>query len=810
MARPSINKAILPAGGLALAVLIGALAPQLLDTLTTSDTTIIDGVAIDGLTNEALDIQRDVNGQTATPDGSDRSNLVDGELNDGTGNQIIQQDQGENNQLGGGIATTQTTGDVASVDTSSTVSTTTENNTTIHDGTLDNRNNEVTTTGVGFVGNAIIQQNTGDNNAIGAAEVLRGHLGDTDEINQTATADATTKNQQGEGGGPLTDDGSNRSNTITRALTDAEGVVIIQQNNGDGNAMSASAAITGVSGGIGTTNQTTSADGLAADMTIDHEGGTRDNEVDGAFGNIYGRATIQQNNGNGNAMNSALGGIGMLGESGTVNQTSSTTDRVHRLHTHDWGSERSNLIVDSFTDAEAVASVQQNNGDGNSLGVSNATSIDLGNVDEAPNDALALAEDGVENTKQNASSSGTSYVANVSANDGATRRNEIIDSFNDYTGIAVVQQNNGDANAIGTATAVAVTLGESQKIEQSALADGTVKYRSGTPRNEPGERENLIDPSFMGAEGMFSVQQNNGSANALNVATAVSYNDGGNEGVDQSITTAGEVLAPWSRDIGDKRGNTLGDRSFKDSQGIATVQQNNGDANVIGAALGIAVNDGHGTLTPSSQTIAAIGTVTRGKTLETGDSARSNTLDGEAFDDSAGVFTVQQNNGNNNILGAAVGVIANIFDGDSSHSDATSSVSASAVIEDSEAVFSASGGLRTNEIDGAFGGAQGVVTIQQNNGDNNVMLSSIGVVGSDVEVDPFGPASSLAELSTSVTGNLSKVHGKKNLSDYINKTSDVANGGGGTFVIQQNNGSNTGMGSSISLVVNGPAISFSR
>jgi len=389
--KTSFNKAIIPAGGFILALAVGGLAPELLDTLTSDDTTIIDGVEIGGLTNEELDIQRSVSGETANPDGSDRGNLVDGELNDGTGNQIIQQDQGENNQLGAGIATTQTTGDVASVDTSSSVSSTTENNTTIHDGTLDNRNNEITSTGEKFVGNAIIQQNTGDNNAIGAAEVLRGHLGDTDEINQTAHADATTRNQTGEGGGPLTDDGSNRSNIISDTVIDLEGVVIIQQNNGDGNAMSASSALTGVSGGIGTTNQETTTDGLSADMDIVDAGGTRDNEIDGSFNQIYGRATVQQNNGNGNAMNSALGGVAMIGDSGTVNQTSSTMDHSSHVQTDDQGSDRHNLIVDSFIDTEAVTSVQQNNGDGNSMGISNATSIDLGNVDEAFNEELALA-----------------------------------------------------------------------------------------------------------------------------------------------------------------------------------------------------------------------------------------------------------------------------------------------------------------------------------------------------------------------------------------------------------------------------------
>jgi hypothetical protein len=807
MAKTAINKAIIPAGGFAVALLAGALAPTLMDQLTAVDTTIIDGVTVNGLPNDSLDIQRAVTGQVAVGDGTDRTNLTDGELNDGTGNQIIQQDQGTNTQLGAGVATSQTTGDVPSVDTRSEVSTSSENNSTIHDGTLDDRNNEITSTGFGFTGNAIIQQNTGDNNAIGAAEVLRGHVGNTDEINQTATADATTGNQTGAGGGPLTDDGSNRANMVDQALSESMGVVIIQQNNGDGNAMSAATALTGVSGGIGVANQTATADGVARDMNIDHDGGKRENIIEDSFIDIYGRATVQQNNGNGNAINTALGGIAMLGDSGSVNQTASTTDQSRHIHSHDLGSERHNLIVDSFTDAEAVVSVQQNNGDGNSMGISNATSIDLGNVGDAPRERLELAEDGVDNTTQNATSTGIVHVADTTTKNGTSRSNEILDSFNDFTGIAAVQQNNGDANAIGAATAIAVTLGQAVQVEQTAATNGIVEDSEAWAGGQ-GDRSNLIDPSFKGAEGMFSVQQNNGNGNALNLATAVSYNDGGNEGVVQTVTTTGVVDDTDTLNQGDTRTNGLSDQSFQDMQGVATVQQNNGDTNVIGAAIGLIVNDGHGALTPSSQTVASTGTVSGAYAKETGDVTRSNAIDTAAFDNAAGVLTVQQNNGNNNVLGISMGLIANIFDGDSSHSEAAGTASGTSLVEDNEVL--GADGQRTNTIDNAFGGAQGVMAIQQNNGDNNVMLSSTRVVGTDVTIDPFGPAASLTELNTTVSGNLSDVGGREDLSEYVNNTSDVANGSGGVFVIQQNNGSNTGMGSAISLVVNGPAISFSR
>jgi hypothetical protein len=187
---------------------------------------------------------------------------------------------------------------------------------------------------------------------------------------------------------------------------------------------------------------------------------------------------------------------------------------------------------------------------------------------------------------------------------------------------------------------------------------------------------------------------------------------------------------------------------------------------------------------------------------------RSNSIDSESFNNAAGVMTVQQNNGNNNVIGAAMGLIANIFDGDSSHSNAVGSNSINAVVQENKA--RGGSGHRSNSLDNAFTSAQGVMALQQNTGDNNVMLTSTRVVGTDETINPFGPASSMTELNTTVTGNMATAGGNENLSEYVNKTSNVANGGGGTFIIQQNTGSNTGMGSAISLVVNGPAISFSK
>jgi len=46
--------------------------------------------------------------------------------------------------------------------------------------------------------------------------------------------------------------------------------------------------------------------------------------------------------------------------------------------------------------------------------------------------------------------------------------------------------------------------------------------------------------------------------------------------------------------------------------------------------------------------------------------SRSNSIDSQSFDNAAGVITVQQDNGNNNVVGTAMGLIANIFDVDSS------------------------------------------------------------------------------------------------------------------------------------------------
>jgi hypothetical protein len=143
--------------------------------------------------------------------------------------------------------------------------------------------------------------------------------------------------------------------------------------------------------------------------------------------------------------------------------------------------------------------------------------------------------------------------------------------------------------------------------------------------------------------------------------------------------------------------------------------------------------------------------------------SRSNSIDSQSFDNTAGVITVQHNNGNSNIIGAAMGLIANIFDGDSSHANANGSASADARVAYNEA--HSGGGSRSNTLDSAFACAQGVMAVQQNTGDNSVMLSSMRILGTDETIKPFGPASSLTELNTTVTGNLSTANGHKSLSE---------------------------------------------
>jgi hypothetical protein len=193
---------------------------------------------------------------------------------------------------------------------------------------------------------------------------------------------------------------------------------------------------------------------------------------------------------------------------------------------------------------------------------------------------------------------------------------------------------------------------------------------------------------------------------------------------------------------------------------------------------------------------------------------RVNTINTGAFDDAAGVITVQQNNGNNNAMAAANTVTANIgpapTDSPIPQDTPAGSVNNSAVGEayvGGNFAENHTNSDRLNELPATFAGAQGIVTVQQNNGDNNFMGASTAVAADiDTEGAPasgFGPAASSASLSATVSGNTTIAHapsGDPGLLNTIN--SGAFNNAKGIMTVQQNNGSNNVIQSAIAVSAN--------
>ena len=116
----------------------------------------------------------------------------------------------------------------------------------------------------------------------------------------------------------------------------------------------------------------------------------------------------------------------------------------------------------SFGGFEGIASVQQNNGDVNQMGIS--TSI-LASNGQQDGDGYHLADvtgitesqtgKGAEAKDEQWQSMGV--FADAILDEDSDVLNSISDAFNSASGIFQVQQNNGNGNAIGSATAVLST-----------------------------------------------------------------------------------------------------------------------------------------------------------------------------------------------------------------------------------------------------------------------------------------------------------------------------------------------------------------
>jgi hypothetical protein len=538
-------------------------------------------------------------------------------------------------------------------------------------------------------------------------------------------------------------------------------------------------------------------------------GSTRTNDVQESYNGAGGIAHVQQNNGSNNEINAAtvvhtdIAGDHDIGMGAFVN--SQTTNNS----SFDGGSTRDNLVSESFNGFGGVAVVQQNNGDHNAIGAATVVHTGTG--------AAGNVAQGVFVLGSTASQTGPALEGPIAVlleaalqDQGSQRRNTVNPSFNDASGVFTVQQNNGNANAISAATAVAGNLGAGNVLQQ-VLVSGTVNGNAVVDFGAT--RTNSILDSFNNAAGVATVQQNNGDANVLGIGTAVAANIGNANApadpsnVEQSVAAGaiGAVTNNVSLDLGGERQNIIGwAGAFNGFRGVASVQQNNGSNNLLSLATAVKADIGTTGVvdfdfeTATQTALALNGSVANGTVHAAGANEvdRKNVIFG-SFNDSAGVVSVQQNNGDGNALGIANAVTLNLDSHESVDFVGPQGAGILGAVTDSIAFDVES--VRYNKVESSFGGARGLIGVQQNNGSNNVIHGANAVVANVTTGDPVAnTATNSAVALAGVTGNQTVV-----FSAYRkNAVRESFNGASGVSTTQQNNGDHNVMNAANAVTVN--------
>jgi len=730
---------------------------------------------------------------------------------------------------------------------------TVENNGTELAPTLDPgqvRPNEITDSFNGTQGIAHVQQNEGSANSINAAGAVQASINQT-----TPAASGAIVSSRVEDNYALQLDGT-RTNDITNSFVDSDGVFTVQQNNGDQNEIGSAEAIQANQNSVGDVSTTTEVVSQVVNNATEQHGGVRSNDITDSFRNgASGVFTVQQNNGDHNAISAGTAVYGANGGQGDVAQevlgggdvVSNAGIDGPMISSNDVAPNvRANTIDPSFDGASGIATVQQNNGNANAMAAGTAVAGNVGGQDVDGQDDVTQRV-GIEN--EVSGGLGESFTVDVVTDifSAHSRDNSIEGgSFDGYQGIATVQQNNGDANAIGAGTAVnynkdlAQTQVQNDVPEQvigsggdvsgaSAIDDDTTNLFGLTVQ---GGRSNQVDGSFNnGAAGISSVQQNNGNLNIIGAGTGVHVNIGnaasslnGSDTIGiQGVFAGGDVEegdmvhlgGPVTTDTIEPvhRDNRL-TNAFDGYQGIANVQQNNGDGNSINAAVGVVASidssdkfDETGEVSVASTRGQVLGNESTERPEEFFSGAnRRNTIN-PSFNGAKGIAAVQQNNGNNNVMASATAVIANVGPvgdgGDLAAGGVDNDADGEGIVEGNFAEGHRFAD-RKNSIGASFQGAQGIMTVQQNNGDNNVMGATTAVAADvDTGGTGFGPAMSTASLNAEVSGNETVTFAPAEQPGLINTVNSGAfNGAVGVMTVQQNNGGNNVMQSAIAMSAN--------
>lgn len=327
----------------------------------------------------------------------------------------------------------------------------------------------------------------------------------------------------------------------------------------------------------------------------------RDNDIVDSYTDATGVVHATQNNGNANSINTATAvqadldtGIPPLFAGAGVN-SNTNSNFVDALGEDDPAApDRSNSVTGSFGTFGAgqnfagVASVIQNNGDANEIGVATAV--------------LAVRGTQVGNVSQSSNVNGNTnnnfgFSSGAILDESQVRSNDVTDSFNGAAGTTTTVQNNGSTNAIGTATTVISHEGTTGFYSSGSTVNG--QSTANVILDNSTQRSNDVNNSYNNAAGSMNTIQNNGDANTIGSAATVAV------GIDPesplgtlgqaSFAALGSLVA--NNDIQsvnpDASNSNIIQASYTGAAGLMQTTQNNGSGNVIGSAVSVAI-----TLTP--------------------------------------------------------------------------------------------------------------------------------------------------------------------------------------------------------------------
>ncbi|WP_119681183.1 beta strand repeat-containing protein [Indioceanicola profundi] len=731
--------------------------------------------------------------------GSVRRNAIDSSFNGAAGIITIQQNNGSSNSMG---AATAVVGQVGSGGSLNQVADS-GNNLSIAGFELmaedSERTNGLSQAFNGAKGVITIQQNNGDANTVNTAlsvtaGVGRGAAAESSQKAVTYTESTFNMVDQGVAYGVQDPQTLARTNGLDRSLNGAGGVAAVVQNNGSSNSIAATAAVQADIGGgangssVAEAMARTFENTLTTDVSAASRQPVRGNSLTDSLNGFEGVATVQQNNGDGNAMSTAMAVRMQEGPDGAVSTQRAQAGGIVGQHDvlDDYGSRRSNALKDAVNGTSGVLSAQQNNGNGNSMSQAIAVGASLGTGD-------ARQTVRVDNE-----------VTLLPAMDmGAHRENAVRDSLKETEGLMVLQQNNGDGNAMSVATAVSAGLrgnsGSASRMDVNNMVDTTmpadVDYPDDAYGPRTGRRGNSVDNGLAGSSGVAVLQQNNGSANAMGTGQAVRAGTAGGPVFDQDVNVASQALYGATMQMGSgtahpaDRANSLGTGTLDGFGGIAAVQQNNGDSNALGMAQSVLAGERSGR--DLNQSLTLDGVAGGGGAEGWGDlggdngSSRSNALTA-AGARASGVIAVQQNNGDGNAMSAGQVVAAN-----QGRRNLDQSLDAAALVQGNST--QTVGGNRRNSLDRSLDEAEGLITAQQNNGDNSVMNagSAVAAIGPDSVAATRG----MIAQDVRTMGTVDSVTARQiDPGVRSNQLRDSADDASGIIALQQNNGSNAAMG----------------